>query len=137
MSSEDPTIDQRRAAHALTQIRRMQTTEETIQGHYRSYVQALPAEIISNGLGQALATHLAAGDGAHRYLYEHVGNWLCSEEPYAPYRAQAVVIDAICSGNVASYRQAHAEAMAYLVWLKKFAVAFLKPLKPSAMEVDG
>lgn len=126
MSVDESTLDQRRAADALDRIRDMQTQDDEMQGRYRSYVQALPAEIMMNGLGQALATHLAADEPGHRKLYDHVSRWLCRNDGYAPYPGKANVIDAICSSDAASYRQAHTEAMHYLLWLKKFAVAFLK-----------
>lgn len=127
MRVDEPTLDQRRAAHALNRIRALQTQDDEIQGRYRSYVQALPAEIMMNGLGQALATHLAASsEPGHSPLYEDVSRWLCRDDRYAPYPGKANVIDAICRSDAASYRQAHTEAMHYLLWLKKFAVAFLK-----------
>lgn len=125
------TIEQERAQHALKQIRSLQRTQpESWQERYKSYVKGLPATIVSNGLGQALATLLAAAKGEstdpHHVLYQHLELWLCRPHPLAPYRDEKHVIDAIIAHDAWVYRIAQMEAMAYLVWLKKFAAAYLK-----------
>jgi CRISPR-associated protein Cmr5 len=86
---------------------------------------------LQNGLGQALATLLAASKGRsaresdHRRLYDQMQVWLCRSDVGAPYPDQADLMQAITSGDEAAYVQAQSEAIAYLVWLKKFAVAYL------------
>ncbi len=133
MASSNLTLDQQRAAEALTQVRLIKAMARDKQGHYRTYVQALPAQIIMEGLGQALATQLAASnDKGHRLLYQQMENWLCRDDVLAAYPGQADVIEAIVKHDANAYRRAQAEAMRYLAWLKKFAVAFLE--KP---EGDG
>ncbi|MCX6678356.1 MAG: type III-B CRISPR module-associated protein Cmr5 [Methanothrix sp.] len=58
--------EQKRADHALRTIRMLkgldqnQDTEKPLYGNLRAYVENLPAMIVMNGLGQAMATELAA-----------------------------------------------------------------------------
>ena len=100
---------------------------------YGSYVKALPASILQVGLGQALATLLAKAKGKQRdgnfLLYGHVQDWLCSKAEHSPYYTQGGTPDllgTIINGEEDAYIRGQAEAMAYLNWLKKFAVAQLK-----------
>jgi CRISPR-associated protein Cmr5 len=130
------TLEQKRAAHALLKVRRVESTPSA--PNYRSYAESLPATIVTNGLGQACATLLARANGrkddAHYLLYAHLEEWLCrSEDPVFP-QANAL-IEAIVKNDQRRYVRAQAEALAYLVWLKKFAQAFLK--KASTSEGDG
>lgn len=124
------TIEQDRAQHALRQIKSLESQSEPWQGRYKTYVKGLPATIVSNGLGQALATLLAASKGdptdPHYVLYQHLERWLCRQHHLAPYPGAKNAMDAITTGDASLYRIAQMEAMAYLVWLKKFAVAYLK-----------
>ncbi len=123
------TIEQERAQHALRQIHDLQDRCRDWQDHYKSYVKGLPAAILSNGLGQTLATLLSAAKGqqqdAHYVLYQHIEKWLGRSDPLAPYPGAPNVIKAITSHDSTAYRAAQMEAMAYLVWLKKFAAAYL------------
>lgn len=128
-ATENATLDQRRARHALDCVRRLQDRDP---GHYVSYVSSLPATIVMNGLGQALATLLAkAGrkkkpeDDPHYFLYQHVAGWLTQQiGPLAgePDR----FIDRLMDNDQNVYLRAQAEAMAYLHWLKQFARAYLE-----------
>ncbi len=131
-------IDRERARHAFQTINALPKNV----GKYTSYVKALPASILQNGLGQAMATLLAASKGKpamdgdavnepHRLLYEHIQTWLCRDNRSAPYRTtngteatNTQLMDAITEGDEAAYIRAQAEALAYLSWLKKFATAF-------------
>ncbi len=125
-------LDQRRAQHALNAVRE---AEQHYQGEQRkkfvSYVESLPASIITNGLGQAMATLLAQAKGdnrdPHRRLYDIIENWLCrQDDQFAPYHGAAALMNAIVEGERAMYLKAQVEALAYLEWLKRFTVAFLK-----------
>ncbi len=128
------TLEQQRAQHALEQIKDLATRSEEWQAHYTSYVKGFPASILANGLGQSLATLLSAVKGhpegkfqdPHFLLYRHLELWLCRNDEFAPYPGTKDVIEAITSHDSTRYRMAQAEAMAYLVWLKKFAAAYLK-----------
>jgi len=125
------TLEQKRARDALDKVRKI---ERACQGEQQekfvSYVESLPATILTNGLGQAAAMLLAQAKGeqrdAHRMLYEALKDWLCRDDPHAPYRGQADLMVAIVNQDRATYLRAQAEALAWVEWLKRFAVAFLK-----------
>ena len=126
-SANRPTLEQQRAAHALDQIEKVKGRNDA--GDYKSYAESLPATIVMNGLGQACATLLAQARGessdkdAHRRLYDHLEDWLCGSE--ARVGVSKPLIEALVESDQSKYCHAQAEALAYLVWLKKFAQAFL------------
>lgn len=122
----EQTLGQKRAAHALEAVKRLE--KDNNYGNFGSYVQRLPATIVMNGLGQAMASELAAARGckdederAHKILFELVENWLqkCNAYP------KTDLMIAIVQGNQEDYVRAQAEALAYLDWLKKFSQAYL------------
>ena len=122
---------QKRAADALEKIRALADGDD--YGNYRPYVKALPARIIMNGLGQALAMEKAGAQAkkpdirkGHEKLFGHVQGWLLNGWEHSPYGGQQDLIAAITTGSEADYIRAQGEAMAYVEWLKKFAVAYLK-----------
>lgn len=121
-------LDQRRAKHALHRIKQRQN--EARQSDYLSYAKALPASIQQNGLGQALATLLAAAKGdqrdPHHLLFADVQDWLCGDDDDAPYRNAHDLFAAITENEQQPYLHSQDEAQAYLNWLKKFAAAYLQ-----------
>lgn len=136
-----PSLDQRRAEQALKSVDELQSDPKTA-AKYVGYVKALPASILANGLGQALATELAAKDAAHDKLAKHLALWLL-EAPGTPYGTELpesdhakVLLSRIVEGKQHAYVWAQAEAIAYVGWLKKFAVAFLSKDPPSKQEAQ-
>jgi CRISPR-associated protein Cmr5 len=129
MAENTQTLAQRRAAHALTHIKELDAKGLKYYGKYKSYAKSLPANILMSGLGQAAATLCASAKGKiddpHRLLYDHLSNWLCRGDEDSPY-PQGDLLENITTRDEQTYLRAQAEAMAYLEWLKKFAVAFLK-----------
>ncbi|MEO3430169.1 type III-B CRISPR module-associated protein Cmr5 [Pelagibius sp. CAU 1746] len=125
-------LAQKRAGHALDQIQKMHRKDE--YGNYVAYVKALPAAIIMSGLGQALAMEKARGpetktdkvSRGHANLYYHLNTWLCKDWQDSPYSRGSDVLEEITRKSEADYIRAQAEALAYLEWLKKFAVATLR-----------
>jgi CRISPR-associated protein Cmr5 len=105
---------------------------------YRAYVRSLPATILANGLGQALAMELAgaAKREGHGLLIDHVCAWLTDEQgwQHSPYRGTVPdnnyrsirLINAIIHGTGDHLVLAQFETMAYLKWLKKFAEALIE-----------
>ena len=133
----EQSLDQRRAKHALKCIKTRQK-DGTKQLDYLSYVKALPATILQNGLGQAMATLRAKGgdkNDPHRRLYENVQSWLCGSGEDAIFPNQRDLLEAITQNDQQHYLKAQAEAQAYLIWLKKFAAAFLNE-KPHEKQHD-
>jgi CRISPR-associated protein Cmr5 len=130
------TLAQRRAAYAIARIKEHQ--QQGNYGNYLSYVEALPAAIHANGLGQAIAMELAAKDEGHKYLASDVSGWLCGSDEAAPYRDFSPTMDphallsAIVENNESRYLWAQSEALALLVWLKKIARAMLGPEKETS-----
>lgn len=119
----EQTLDQLRAGDALANVHSLMESGD--YGHYVSYVKALPATILTNGLGQALAMLKAQNKNGNPQLYAHLSAWLCREDAFAPFPGQEDALQAIVAHDQATYRQAQTEALAYLSWLKKFAVAYL------------
>lgn len=122
------TIDQRRAEHALQQIVEIKDCND---GYYISYVSALPATIVMNGLGQALLTLKAKEkerkDDSHGFLYKHVTKWLAKQvKELKACENGSNVIQKLMENDQTVYLIAQAEAMAYLNWLKQFSRAYLK-----------
>jgi CRISPR-associated protein Cmr5 len=128
------TLAQRRAAHALGRIQTHAKSGTKSYRNYFGYVEALPATILMNGLGQAAATLLSKAEGnftePHGLLYADVQDWLCGSDAAAPYRnttgGDDRLMQAIITKDERSYLHAQAEALEYLVWLKKFANAYLE-----------
>lgn len=123
----EQTLAQRRARHALERIKAL---ENTSYGHYKSYVSALPATILMNGLGQAAATVRAGSQPGYEQLYDHLSGWLCGGDAESPY-PEGDLLTNITTHHEDHYLHAQAEAMAYLEWLKKFATAFLEKVGES------
>ncbi|WP_321491785.1 type III-B CRISPR module-associated protein Cmr5 [uncultured Desulfobacter sp.] len=126
------TLEQRRAAHALNCVNYRKEAGQKTYGKYVSYVSALPATILMNGLGQACATLLSQKETkGHKELYDDLQSWLCGDDVAAPYHnsdntGTQQLMDNITTSDETKYFRARAEALAYLVWLKKLAKAFLE-----------
>ena len=128
------TIEQRRAADALSRAGRLNAKSDDFKKLYRSYVDRLGPTIIMNGLGQALATECAAAgpklekdrkhahQDAHRELYVSLQNWLCREDG-GVYPSSGDLLQAIMAEDESRYLHAQAEALAWLKWHKKFCRA--------------
>lgn len=125
------TLGQLRAENALNYVRSIkEECSPDDQEKFASYTEEFITAVLNNGLGQACATLLAqAGrkqDDPHYLLYKAVENWLCREDSQAPYRGSKDLMEAIVEGSRSDYILAQEEALAWLEWLKKFAVAFFK-----------
>ena len=119
-----------RARAALTAVDGIEVLKGTQPGigNYRNFVQSLPATILRNGLGQAMAMEKAgrAKDKGHGLLFDQMQLWLCVGWAKSPYRSKPDdLMRAIVEGDQTAYVRAQAEALAYLDWLKKYAVAAL------------
>jgi CRISPR-associated protein Cmr5 len=124
-------LEQQRAAHALQRVSELRSHSEPFRKHYRAYVDRLSPAIVMNGLGQALATERAAagapplqGDDkrAHHELYQSLQSWLCRQDD-GIYPGEKDLLQAIMSHDESFYLRAQAEALAWLLWHKKFCRA--------------
>lgn len=125
------TIEQLRAADALARVNELLERADGFKKRYRAYVDRLCPTIVMNGLGQALATELAAAGpnpekdeehDAHHELYKSVQRWLCRADG-GVYPSSSDLLQAITSNEEEIYLRAQAEALAWLEWHKKFCRA--------------
>ncbi len=127
------------ALHAVSSIK----DRPADYGNYVGYVKAFPANIRNLGLGQSLAFLLSKAAGEkkppanhvlatpHGLLYAHVTSWLAKRSIFLGDISPANFMTRLVEGNQSEYLHAQIEAMAYLEWLKKFAVAELDQPKES------
>ena len=116
-----PSLEQRRAAHALEAARAAADRDDRVD--YRAYAARLGPTILTSGLGQALAMELAGG-GAHQQLFHHVAAWLTGDD--GPYQGAEDLMRAIVDGEHATYRRAQVEALQWLSWHVKFCRALIE-----------
>ena len=126
------TLEQKRAKHALDQVKVLET-----EGRDRQLRQL--RERLAGGNPHERARP-GAGDGMrrrrdHRTLANHVSNWLLREEARTKYTNPVEgegsddsqrLLSRIVEGGQDAYVWAQGEAIAYVTWLKKFANAFLE-----------
>jgi len=125
------TLEQQRAGNALARVKELEARSEKFRKRYRAYVDRLGPTIVMNGLGQALATELAAAGKdpteddkkAHLVLYESLQAWLCRNGE-GVYPGNGDLLEAITANDERQYLLAQAEALAWLGWHKKFCRAF-------------
>lgn len=125
------TIEQLRASDALRRVQELRDKSETFRKRYRAYVDRLSPAIVMNGLGQALATERAAAGAppfkdddkrAHHELYRSLEGWLCRKEA-GIYPGGKDLLQEIINRDESFYLRAQAEALAWLLWHKKFCRA--------------
>jgi CRISPR-associated protein Cmr5 len=122
------TIQQRRAKHALEAVKKAKQ-DKISQKEFKSYASGFPAMIQMNGLGQAAAFYRSkAGSDtkgqAYNALYDLLSDWLT--ESGQPYETSDDLLQGIIEKDMHNYRRAQAEALALLVWVKRFAKAFME-----------
>jgi CRISPR-associated protein Cmr5 len=149
--AEKRTLEQKRAEHALNRVKEVKEKQDVDPAAYRSYTERLPAAIVANGLGQALAMErAAAGEGesaakkdteaqqssrsearetkadkkAHALLYRNLSDWLC-DPANGVYRGAEDALEALIEHDQQAYVRAQVEALAWLDWHKKFCQAML------------
>lgn len=123
------TIEQERAAAAWGNITEVRPQEH--QGRYGALTKKFPTMVLTNGLGQTLAFLRSKGSKPqHRELYAHISAWVakqvygCDEgDDQLLERLMGVVAE--CESDSNTYRRATTEALAFAVWLKRFAEAEL------------
>lgn len=141
--SPQQSLEQKRAAFAwkcITEVGEDQRKE------YSGLAKSAPADIQINGLGQILAFWRAKGyekgkpkGNAHSSIYAHVSEWLGDKKRFnvtkqivdegtgnAKRKVEKWVINWLTeTASTDEYRRATTEAIAFLVWLKRFAEAEL------------
>jgi CRISPR-associated protein Cmr5 len=118
------TIEQQRAAFALAWATGNEQGQcgGRVTKELKSAAESFPSLILMSGLGQAAAFYKSKGNGSeHRQLYTLLSDWL--RRPNQPYAGQELLVG-ITGGDQRTYRAAQAEALAFLLWVKKFAKAY-------------
>jgi CRISPR-associated protein Cmr5 len=134
--SNRQSLDQQRAARAWQNVKLVdESGNDKLRKQYAALARKTPANVQSSGLGQALA-FLRAKAGRDRKggewtLYQHVSAWVM-QRMKQPDNTADQLLEWVIQQDTAQYRQATAEAMAYLGWLKRFAEAVLP--EPSGEE---
>jgi CRISPR-associated protein Cmr5 len=131
-STAGPTLDQRRAKHAWESVR---SFAKPVQGGARRYgdhakeyareAKELPMLIHATGLGQALSTLLAKGNGKKpnlQRLHNQLTDWVIRKRPIAAARQESL-LESVIYGDSNFLRRATDETLAYLQWLNRFAEA--------------
>ncbi|MDI6893170.1 MAG: type III-B CRISPR module-associated protein Cmr5 [Bacillota bacterium] len=106
------------------EIRRLNTDSGKLWASYGSLARKVPALVTSAGLGQAMAFLRAKGQSKawdpHELLYSHVSDWVVGQ-----LKETGELLDVIQHRSSEVYRQATSEALAFLLWVKRFAEARL------------
>ena len=138
-TSQQRTLEQKRAAAAWERVCWVRDHGRGNGGwsyakEYGQLARSAPADIQVNGLAQTLAFWRAKGskdgqprDGgqnAHWLLQEHISSWVLAQLKVTHNAGLLAWI--IAEGTKTDdYRRATAEAVAFLIWLKRFAEAEL------------
>jgi CRISPR-associated protein Cmr5 len=118
------TLEQKRAENAFNCVREILEHHLTFKSEYSSLARGASAEIQTSGLGQTLGFWKAKGKEHHIFLYKHISNWVTSQLGLE--QNTDLLTWLIKTATTDEYRQATAETMAFLLWLKRFAEAELK-----------
>lgn len=121
------TLDQQRASQAWDDIQSVANQSDEFRKKYGSLARKVPMLVLTNGLGQTLAFLRAKGKNdrgdEHNVLFCHLSKWTMSQ--VVPNPGNQNLLDWVLGNDSAAYRRATTEALAYLVWLKRFAEAEL------------
>jgi len=84
---------------------------------YRSLVRSVPATILNNGYGLAMASLYSKNES--KALYDHIEVWL-KEQQMLPNKEKNLMSN-IAESDKDTYRLLESETLALLEWLKRFA----------------
>lgn len=124
------TMQQARAKHALNTVQDWQKEEPDSQKKLRSYASDLPAMILMNGLGQAIAFAKMKSKNTstkeYGLIYQTLQSWLYEQKkPLNSLFSDKELIKSITNIDMQTYQLTQTEALLYLDWIKKFSKAFL------------
>jgi CRISPR-associated protein Cmr5 len=113
--SRQQTLQQERAASAWEHVQRVKQNLK----EYTPLVRGAPATVLRDGLAPTLAFYGAKGASEHKQLLGHLNEWTKKQLKFK----EDALLQYLLQCSSADYRQATTEALAYLVWLKRFAEA--------------
>ncbi|OQX52013.1 MAG: type III-B CRISPR module-associated protein Cmr5 [Candidatus Cloacimonas sp. 4484_209] len=105
---------------------------EKVQSDYRSYVRSLPAMIINNGLGNALAFEFSKGKegNAHEILLKHI---VLFANRYLGFSSSNLTSKALMEEllrmDIHKYMFWTEQILLFLNWLRRFADGMIKEVK--------
>lgn len=113
-------LEQQRAGEAWKAVHSVQDNNGK---EFKSVVTSLPADIQANGFGQTMAFLQAKGKGEHKAAFDAVTRWVqqrlnIPDKDFMSWLMTKATTD--------QYRQATAEAIAFAIWMKRFAEARFK-----------
>ena len=128
-----PTMEQQRAAFVLARVKQQipaQGGSAAIKKQaqeYRRVIQGLPAMVLTNGLGQALAFLMSDRSSvAKQAVVRDLTDALTTIRGlYMNQPDDLTLVERIVKGNREMFRQATDETLALLTWWVKFVRAFL------------
>ncbi|MGE5573039.1 MAG: type III-B CRISPR module-associated protein Cmr5 [Bacteroidota bacterium] len=122
------TLEQQRAHYAWEKINHVTTDASSKAAEVTMHLRSLPAMVLANGLGQSLAFLLAKAQGnptsPHYMVYDMIAEWLVSRRRICAGEKENL-IHSLMQGDRSMYQRAQDETWALLVWLKKFADAYI------------
>ncbi|MCX8063409.1 MAG: type III-B CRISPR module-associated protein Cmr5, partial [Anaerolineales bacterium] len=126
--SHQRSLEQNRAQFAWDKITAVKNRNKDFAQKYGQLARSAAAEVQANGLAQTLAFWKAKGKGnpqdEHQVIYQDVSAWVSKQMKISG--AKGLLEWIVDQGTTTNqYRQATAEAMAFLLWLKRFAEAEL------------
>ena len=119
------TLGQKRAEFALNSLQKL---PDALREDFKTFTAGLPALILQNGFGQALAFLKAKANGQdkHQYSFSIIVNWLVNRNILTPEDNNDVgYLEQISTMDQQEYLQAQKETLAMLEWLKRYANAEL------------
>lgn len=114
------TLEQQRAAAAW---RAVQNVSANNGKEFRSVAASLPADIQANGLGQTMAFLAAKGEEEHKAVLNAVTGWVTQRLNIGTVKFMEWLMT---KATTEQYRHATSEAVAFAIWLKRFAEARFK-----------
>lgn len=116
--SQQQLSEQARASSAWDSIQTVPDITDTKK--YGTLARKLPSLVQTNGLGQTLAFLRAKGGkdrkDAHNILFSHISEWVVEQVG-----GSGNLLEWVIRQDSHRYRRATAEAIAYAMWLRRFA----------------
>jgi CRISPR-associated protein Cmr5 len=122
------TQEQKRMAHAWKAVAEItKQSNQSLSKAYRALVRQAAADVMTSGLGQTVAfwrSKIKNDKGKEqKALYDSVNTWLKGQLALEKDLHAWIVAE---NTTTAAYLRATREAVAYLVWLKRFAEGEIK-----------
>jgi CRISPR-associated protein Cmr5 len=113
-------LEQQRAQAAWHAV---QGVDQDKSKEFKSVATSLPADIQANGFGQTMAFLRAKGKDEHNITFDAVADWVRQRLNIANEDFMSWLMT---KATTEQYRQATAEAIAFAIWMKRFAEARFK-----------